>query len=277
MYVQIGWYVMFDGSQEGKKLLVTVTRLAVCEDGAALHIQRREQCRRAVTFIVVRDALHVPQSQRQHWLRALQGLHLTLLIHAKNQGIIGRVQIKPYHGTQLLDEQRIVGEFEALGSVRFDAKQGEVALHAALGDPALGGSGAYAPVGRAILGLLLERAPDQHSDLLIVDGARFTWAQLIVKTGNPVLQKALASLSNGRVVTIESLGDCVVVLACGTGENNTRPKTQRRRQRPRARKRGKLCAFRFTQNQLYLRSALRHRCISTSKDTSMVDAIYDTN
>src|SRR5215467_2219134 len=70
-----------DLAQEGQELLMPMTRLAVGEYVAAEDIERREQRGRAMALVVVRDSLGVPQPQREHRLRALQGLSLALFIN----------------------------------------------------------------------------------------------------------------------------------------------------------------------------------------------------
>ena len=53
--------------------------------------------------------------------------------------------------------------------MRFDPGELEVALRPALGEAALGGRRAYAPMGRAILRLFLQSLLNQGRDALIAD------------------------------------------------------------------------------------------------------------
>lgn len=68
--------------------------------------------------IVVRDALPVSQSQRQERLSALQRLDLDLLVYARDQRLVGQVEIQAHDVVHLHDEKGVVRQFESLGSVR---------------------------------------------------------------------------------------------------------------------------------------------------------------
>ena len=48
-----------------------------------------------------------PRFQRQPWLRAVQGLHLTFLVNAQHGGLLERTDVKPDHIPHLLHEERI--------------------------------------------------------------------------------------------------------------------------------------------------------------------------
>jgi len=45
-------------------------------------------------------------------------LNLRLLVHAEDQGAIGRIQVKAHDVPDLLDQQRVSREFETLASMR---------------------------------------------------------------------------------------------------------------------------------------------------------------
>jgi hypothetical protein len=68
-------------------------------------------------------------------------LDLALLIDAKHHGFVGRVEIKPDHVAQLLDEEGIGRKFEAAGAVRLQTEGLEQAMDSALGNPGLLGDG----------------------------------------------------------------------------------------------------------------------------------------
>jgi hypothetical protein len=85
-----------------------------------------------MALAVVRDALDVAQAHRQHGLCPLQSLALALLVHAENQRALGRAQVQARHVAQLLDEERIVGQLEALRAMRLQPEELKAALHTAL-------------------------------------------------------------------------------------------------------------------------------------------------
>src|ERR1700728_4464609 len=51
-------------------------RLAIREHCVVLHVHEGQQRGRALTFIVISYALHIPETQWQHRLRTLKGLAL---------------------------------------------------------------------------------------------------------------------------------------------------------------------------------------------------------
>jgi len=53
--------------------------------------------------------------QRQPWLRAIQCLNLTLLVHAQYQGFVRRIQIQTHHIRQFLQKLRITRQLERFG------------------------------------------------------------------------------------------------------------------------------------------------------------------
>src|SRR5271166_3435746 len=118
MYIEVLWNVRLDVPQKAQKLLMPMLRLTLREHTAVRNIQRREQGGGAMTDIIVRDALDIPQAHRQHGLRAFERLCLAFLIHAQHQGVIRWVQIQADDITDFFNEERIIREFEALRAMR---------------------------------------------------------------------------------------------------------------------------------------------------------------
>lgn len=98
-------------------------------------------------------------------------------------------QVQADHIAQLLDEERVVGELEALGAMRLQAKELEVALHARLGDASLGRHRAHAPVRRAVGRLGVQCGLDQMRHAFVIDRARFARANIVVQACNASLDK----------------------------------------------------------------------------------------
>ncbi|MCY1552288.1 hypothetical protein D9M68_886760 [compost metagenome] len=159
-----------------------MTWLATGQHGTVEHIQRCEQRGRSMPLVVMGDTLNVTKTHRQHRLRALQRLALALLVDTDDQRVVRRAQVRADDVAQLLDKERVVGELEALGAVRLQAKELEVARHAALGDAGLGGHRAHTPVRGAIGRLGVQRGLDQLRHTFIVNRARLAWAHIVVQT-----------------------------------------------------------------------------------------------
>ena len=81
-------------------------RVALAQDRAGGDGQRGEEVDRAVTEVVARLALRLPQVHGEHRLRPLERLNLRLLVHANHDRVLGRVQVQPHNVTRLFHEQR---------------------------------------------------------------------------------------------------------------------------------------------------------------------------
>ena len=90
--VEVRRHGCFDRAQEAQELLVPVPRLAFGQHLAGEYVQRGEQGGGAVPFVVVSDALDVPEAHRQQRLRPLQCLHLAFLVDTQHQRLIRRIQ-----------------------------------------------------------------------------------------------------------------------------------------------------------------------------------------
>jgi hypothetical protein len=86
---------------------MAVTLIAVADDFAGENIERRKQSRRSVSLVVVSHGAAMPFLQRQPGLGALQSLNLALLVDAKHNRLVGRIQIKTDHVRELFQESRI--------------------------------------------------------------------------------------------------------------------------------------------------------------------------
>ena len=70
-----------------------------------------------MALVVVGDALDVAEAHGQHRLRGLERLALALLVDTDDQRVVRRAQVQADDVAQLLDEERVVGQLEALGAV----------------------------------------------------------------------------------------------------------------------------------------------------------------
>ena len=68
--------------------------MQVGDDLPRLHIQRREQRRRAVSPVVMGPSFDLARQHRQQRRRAVQRLNLRLLIHAQHHGMRGRIDVE---------------------------------------------------------------------------------------------------------------------------------------------------------------------------------------
>jgi hypothetical protein len=67
---------------------------AFADDGAVEHVERREQGRGAVAFVVMRHCPAAALLHRQPRLGAVKGLDLALFIDRQHQGLVGRIEVE---------------------------------------------------------------------------------------------------------------------------------------------------------------------------------------
>ncbi len=72
-----------------------VPTMRIADDFAGRDVQRREQCRRSMTHVVVSASRGHARRQRQHRLCAVEGLDLTLFVLAQHIAIIGGFMYRP--------------------------------------------------------------------------------------------------------------------------------------------------------------------------------------
>src|SRR4029079_18816553 len=95
--------------------------------------------------------------------------------------VLRRIQVQTHHIAQLLNEQWIGREFEALNAVRFELKDLEVACHRALADARLAGKPASTPVRRAVGGFGVQRLVDQLGHSFIIPRSGAPWTKTVVQ------------------------------------------------------------------------------------------------
>ena len=81
-------------------------------DVAGGHIEGRKQSRRAMALVIVGERAGAPALQREAWLRAIQGLDLTLLIKREDDRPLGRLQVQPDDIPKFFHEGRVGGQLE---------------------------------------------------------------------------------------------------------------------------------------------------------------------
>ena len=180
------------------------------------------------------DALDIAQAHGQHRLGAVQGLNLALLIHAKYQGMVRRIQVKANDVTRLLDEERIGRKFEATTSVRLYRKRLKYTMHGGFGNAAVMGGLANTPMGGPG-GLAGEGTFEQDGNLLIGNTARPPRPQLIVQTRHPLFEETLSPLAHRDFGPAQTLSNLGIALALGRPQHYFGAADERMRQRTRSR------------------------------------------
>ena len=78
-------------AQELQELLMPVARHAFPDDLAVQHVQSRKQSCSSVAFVIVGQSGAASSFHGQTGLGSVQGLNLTLLVHAHYQSFVRRV------------------------------------------------------------------------------------------------------------------------------------------------------------------------------------------
>ena len=99
---------------------MAMTLHVAADHRAVEHVERGEQCRRAVSFVVVRHGSGAALLERQAGLGAVERLNLALFVDRQNDGVRWRIDIEPNHVAQFVDEARIVRELELANPVRLE-------------------------------------------------------------------------------------------------------------------------------------------------------------
>ena len=98
---------------------MTVPRHTLANNLAFQDIERGKQHCRAIALVIMR---HRPRTTLLHWqagLCAIKSLDLAFLVNTQHQGVFRRVEVKTDDIFQLLNEMRIVRQFEGFDQVRF--------------------------------------------------------------------------------------------------------------------------------------------------------------
>ena len=159
----------------------------------------------------------------QPWLGPLQGLNLALLVHAKDDGLVRRVEVQPHDVGEFLREANILRELEPFGPLGLQSMGVPDAVDHRVAD-ALGlGHSSAAPMG-ASRGFRLKGGINDSLDAL--GGDRDTTATAWSDMGESVdatFLKASAPLNHRRAAGVQFCSDAVVRQPGGAHEHNLGP------------------------------------------------------
>ncbi len=123
-----------DGVQEADKLLMAMALHIAADDGSVEDVERGEQRRRAIAFVVMGHRAGAAFLQGQTGLCAVERLDLALLIDRQHDGVRRRIDIEPDDIAQFVDELRIVRKLELPDPMRLKAMGAPDALDRADGN-----------------------------------------------------------------------------------------------------------------------------------------------
>jgi len=155
----------FDAVEEADELLMAVALHVLADDRAVEHVERGEQRRGAVAFVIMRHGAGAALLHRQAGLGTIERLDLALLIHREHHGMGRRIDIKAHDSGELLGEGRVVRELEVPPAVRAEAVRLPDRLHRRCRDAGHLRHRAQRPVGRFVRWRFLRQADDLRDAL----------------------------------------------------------------------------------------------------------------
>src|SRR6266849_3698998 len=258
MDVKPWWHLGLDLVEELAKLDRAMAPVELANNLASLSVQGGEQRSGTVALVIMNPAFCLTRSHGQNWLRAIQSLNLRFLVNAEHQSLIRRIHIKPHYISYFVDEQRILGKFEALATVRGQSESSPHPMDAAATQAASCRQRASAPV-RSILrrGLQGHRQHSLHFNITQSSGS--ARSRLIQQTIEPFIQKARTPLANHLLGQSQARRYRRIRFPLGTRQNDPGPLGQRL---ARLRSSGPLLkrlAFVVCQSQRWYRSSYSHQ------------------
>jgi len=195
MEIITGGSVGIDFTQESDKLLMPVAWHTIADYLSVEHTQGSEQGGGAVALVIVSHRPAASLLHRQPGLCAVQSLDLAFLIDAKNQGFIGRIQIKADDIREFLHEILVSAELEGFDQVGFEIMSFPYSANRRFAQPLSFGHGTSAPMGRIGRGRM-KRGLDDRADFFLgnprnASGARGIFLQTWQAKGKKALSPQL--------------------------------------------------------------------------------------
>src|SRR5512132_3667689 len=124
-----------DAVQKPDELPMAVALHAAADDLALEYVERGEERRRAVSFVIVRHGRAPAVLQGQPRLGPIERLNLRLLVDREHHGMRRRIDVEPGDVAQPGGELRVGGELEGTHPVGLQLVRPPDALHRGDADP----------------------------------------------------------------------------------------------------------------------------------------------
>jgi len=174
--------VAIDCTKKPEEFLVTMTRQALPDDAPIQGVERSEQRRRPVAFVVMRHGLRPAWLHRQPRLRTIKCLNLALLVDTEHQSMFRRIEIQPNNILEFINKPGVPAQLEGPYQVRFQPVLFPYALYTRRTQTYLNRHAPRAPV-RGVSGLLPQCLVYHRSHPVFVD-------PLLTPRTSPVLKQA---------------------------------------------------------------------------------------
>lgn len=229
--VELGRHACFDLVEELAELGGAMAPVALANDPSGRNIEGGEQRCGTMPFVVMAPSGRLAGTHRQHRLTAVQRLDLRLLVHAENDGVLRRRDIKPHDIAHLGHEVWITREFKRLHPMGLQSKGPPDALHRrhrqsaalrhATGTPACG-----------VLWKALKRLHDHRFNAGVVNRAWRPGAWLVMQPVHAPLHKTPTPFAYRRPVQPQLGRHFFVLTAFRAGQHDPGSQSQRLRRLP---------------------------------------------
>ena len=209
--IEFGRGFDIDLVEEADEFLMPVARHAFADHLAVEHAEGRKQSGRAVALVVVRHRSTATLLQWETGLGAIEGLDLTFLVDAQNEGFVRWIEIESNNIVELLDKVFIAANLEGLDEMGLEVVLLPNTLNAHRTDALSLGHAPYAPV--SFCGWFgTQRGLDNRTDLAFGDTGDAAGAgSILFKSGYPQGEETLPPQLDGRPRDIQPPRD---VLTC---------------------------------------------------------------
>ena len=230
MEIEAGRSIGVDFVEKPDKLLMSVTGHAIADHSAVEHAQGRKQSGSTIALVIVSHGPAAALLDRQPRLCAVEGLDLALLVHTKDQGFDGWVQVKTDDIREFLHEVFVATELEGFDQMGFqivltpDPLNGHATQAVGLCHRA------HAPVG-GVRRLSMKGGFNHGTNLSLRNFWNTTRARSIfLQTGQAESQKTLPPELNGGSRCLDALSNLLVQYPVGRHLNDFGPLHQTQRE-----------------------------------------------
>ncbi len=175
--------------------------------------------------VVVAAALGLAGAHRQQRLGSVERLDLALLVDTQHEGAVGRRHVEPDDVANLVHEQRVGRELEALGAMRLQAEGLPNPMDRRRRIAGRSGHAAQRPM-RRVGRRLLQRPADRLGNRLVADPPWRARARLVVQPVEPMLGKPPTPFADGGRIRPELSRDLLVLKPGGRRQDDLCPARQ---------------------------------------------------
>ena len=230
MEIEAGRSIGVDFVEKPDKLLMSVTGHAIADHSAVEHAQGRKQSGGAIALVIVS---HGPAAALLDWqprLCAVESLDLAFLVHTKDQGFDGWVQVKADDIREFFYKVLVAAELECFYQMRFQVVLIPNPLNGHATQALSLSHCAYAPVS-GISRLGMKSRFDDGVNLSLRDFRDTTRTRgIFLQTGQAESQKTLPPELNGGSRCLDALSNLLVQYPVGRHLNDFGPLHQAQRE-----------------------------------------------